>query len=126
VICLSSCVEIETVYDSENSKGAANGTITVKEIRDNVTIDYEEFETLYLAVRVRDLNTVYGDDYDEGNALQYPIFRNLYYSYVNHFGSNYQQYKKFSCKVCLISRLYVKCLIKLRPFPNGVGRNHFL
>ncbi|XP_072929388.1 cadherin-AgCad1-like [Epargyreus clarus] len=59
------CVDIETIYPDPDHKGVANGKIVVKEIRDNVTIDFEEFEVLYLTVRVRDLQTVIGDDYDE-------------------------------------------------------------
>ncbi|NP_001037682.1 cadherin-like membrane protein precursor [Bombyx mori] len=59
------CVEIETIYPAINNRGSAIGRLVVKKIRENVTIDYEEFEMLYLTVRVRDLNTVIGDDYDE-------------------------------------------------------------
>ncbi|CAH0672561.1 unnamed protein product [Chilo suppressalis] len=61
----SGCVAIETKYENENNLGSASGTIVAKEIRHNVTIDFEEFEVLYLSIRVRDLNTVVGDDYDE-------------------------------------------------------------
>ncbi|CAG9787433.1 unnamed protein product [Diatraea saccharalis] len=58
------CVTIKTEYVDGNM-GSAIGIIEVREIRPNVTIDFEEFEVLYLSIRVRDLNTVYGDDYDE-------------------------------------------------------------
>ncbi|XP_063386111.1 protein dachsous-like [Cydia fagiglandana] len=58
------CVEIITVHNEDNT-GAANGHLLVKEIRDNVTIDFEEFEVLYLTVRVVDQNTYIGDDSDE-------------------------------------------------------------
>nr|AAM21151.1 cadherin [Manduca sexta] len=59
------CVEIETIFPEINNRGLAIGRVVAREIRHNVTIDYEEFEVLSLTVRVRDLNTVYGDDYDE-------------------------------------------------------------
>ncbi|XP_063827674.1 protocadherin Fat 3-like [Ostrinia nubilalis] len=59
------CIVIETIYPTEGNRGSAIGRLVVQEIRDNVTIDFEEFEMLYLTVRVRDLNTVIGDDYDE-------------------------------------------------------------
>lgn len=48
-----------------NNRRDARGRLIVREIRDGVTIDFEKFEVLYLTVRVRDLNTVDGDDYDE-------------------------------------------------------------
>ncbi|KAI5634412.1 cadherin domain-containing protein [Phthorimaea operculella] len=59
------CVDIETIFPNPNNTGDAIGRVVVKEIRDNVTIDFEEFEVLYLTVRVRDLNTVLNDDFDE-------------------------------------------------------------
>ncbi|KAJ8718831.1 hypothetical protein PYW07_016387 [Mythimna separata] len=59
------CIHIETKYHDENRRGSAYGVVKVREIREGVTIDYEEFEVLYLTVRVRDKNTVLGDDYDE-------------------------------------------------------------
>ncbi|KAJ0177622.1 hypothetical protein K1T71_006495 [Dendrolimus kikuchii] len=59
------CMEIQTLYPNINDRGEAIGRLIVREIRYNVTIDFEEFEVLYLTVRVRDLNTIYGDDYDE-------------------------------------------------------------
>nr|QFP12818.1 cadherin-related midgut membrane protein [Lymantria xylina] len=59
------CVDIETIYPQATDRGTAVGRIVVKEIRPGVTIDYEEFKMLYLTVRVRDLNTVIGEDYDE-------------------------------------------------------------
>ncbi|XP_047999380.1 protocadherin Fat 1-like [Leguminivora glycinivorella] len=58
------CVEMITVHNEGNT-GSANGHLLVKEIRDGVTIDFEEFEVLYLTVRVVDENTVIGDDSDE-------------------------------------------------------------
>ncbi|XP_063374408.1 cadherin-23-like [Cydia amplana] len=58
------CVEIITVHNEDNT-GSANGHLLVKEIRHNVTIDFEEFEVLYLTVRVVDENTYIGDDSDE-------------------------------------------------------------
>ncbi|CAG4946142.1 unnamed protein product [Colias eurytheme] len=58
------CVEIETLYPYNHTRSAI-GRVVVKEIRDNVTIDYEMFEMLYLTVRVVDRNTEIGDDYDE-------------------------------------------------------------
>nr|AAV80768.1 cadherin-like Cry1Ac receptor [Heliothis virescens] len=58
------CIEIETVYPNLNDRGTAIGRVVVREIREHVTIDYEMFEVLYLTVRVTDLNTVIGDDYD--------------------------------------------------------------
>ncbi|KAF9406502.1 hypothetical protein HW555_013145 [Spodoptera exigua] len=59
------CVEILTVYPDADNRGYAEGHLVAREIRDGVTIDYEEFEVLYLVVRVIDRNTVIGDDYDE-------------------------------------------------------------
>ncbi|XP_052759577.1 LOW QUALITY PROTEIN: cadherin-23-like [Galleria mellonella] len=59
------CVYIETLYPNEDNHGDAIGRVVVREIRHNVTIDYEEFEVLYLTVRVTDLNTIHGDPYDE-------------------------------------------------------------
>ncbi|CAG4933762.1 unnamed protein product [Parnassius apollo] len=59
------CVEIETLYPEVNNRGVAVGRVVVREIRYNVTLDFEEFEVLYLTIRVRDLNTEIGDDYDE-------------------------------------------------------------
>ncbi|XP_075975778.1 cadherin-AgCad1-like [Anticarsia gemmatalis] len=59
------CVEIETIFPDPNNLGSATGRVVVKEIRPGITIDFEEFEVLYLTVRVRDLNTVLGVDYDE-------------------------------------------------------------
>ncbi|XP_038217094.1 protocadherin Fat 1-like [Zerene cesonia] len=58
------CVEIETLYPYNHTRSAV-GRVVVKEIRHNVTIDYEMFEMLYLTVRVVDRNTEIGDDYDE-------------------------------------------------------------
>lgn len=69
---ISSCVEILTLYRDENNKGDAYGRLEVRQIREGnppVTIDYEEFEMLYLVIRVRDRKTVLGDDYDEGKCL---------------------------------------------------------
>ncbi|KAM3956312.1 LOW QUALITY PROTEIN: cadherin-AgCad1-like [Aphomia sociella] len=59
------CVYIETLFPEVNNRGNVIGRVVVREIRHNVTIDYEEFEVLYLTVRVRDLNTLIGDPYDE-------------------------------------------------------------
>nr|QNS31153.1 cadherin [Cnaphalocrocis medinalis] len=59
------CVEIKTLYQNPEQLGTAYGQLVVREIRDGVTIDFEEFEVLYLTVRVRDLNTELQDDYDE-------------------------------------------------------------
>ncbi|XP_059054596.1 cadherin-23-like [Achroia grisella] len=59
------CIYIETIYPDPDDLRNAIGLVLVKEIRDNVTIDYEEFDMLYLTVRARDLNTVLGDPYDE-------------------------------------------------------------
>nr|AFJ04291.1 cadherin-like receptor [Spodoptera litura] len=59
------CVEILTVYPDPNNRGLAEGHLVAREVREGVTIDYEEFEVLYLVVRVIDLNTAIGDDYDE-------------------------------------------------------------
>lgn len=46
----------------------AEGLLFVKEIRPGVTIDFEEFEILYITVRVIDLKTEIGLDYDEGKC----------------------------------------------------------
>lgn len=59
------CVEIQTIYPDPERQGTAIGRLVVKEIRHNVTIDYEEFEVLFLTIRVVDVNTVIGQDYDE-------------------------------------------------------------
>ncbi|XP_013167274.1 PREDICTED: cadherin-23-like isoform X1 [Papilio xuthus] len=59
------CVAIETLYPDESNRGEARGRVVVREIRPNVTLDFEEFEVLYLTVRVRDINTEIGVDYDE-------------------------------------------------------------
>ncbi|XP_041988818.1 cadherin-23-like [Aricia agestis] len=59
------CIEIQTIYPDPSNRGAAIGRLVVKEIRHNVTIDYEEFEVLFLTVRVVDVNTAIGQDYDE-------------------------------------------------------------
>ncbi|CAK1543812.1 unnamed protein product [Leptosia nina] len=58
------CVEIQTNYP-EDHRRTANGKIVVKSVRPGVTIDYEEFEMLYLTIRVIDRNTTLGDTYDE-------------------------------------------------------------
>ncbi|VVD00119.1 unnamed protein product [Leptidea sinapis] len=58
------CVKIETLYPLNHTR-SATGRVVVKEIRPNVTIDYEEFEMLYLTVRVVDQRTEIGDAYDE-------------------------------------------------------------
>ncbi|XP_073952672.1 cadherin-AgCad1-like [Choristoneura fumiferana] len=58
------CVEIVTVHDEGNT-GSAHGHLIVKEIRDNVTIDFEEFEVLYITVRVVDEMTEIGQNFDE-------------------------------------------------------------
>lgn len=62
-----SCVEIITNYPEEKNTRSAVGVIKVLELegRPGVTIDFEEFEILYLVIRVIDRNTVYGDDHDE-------------------------------------------------------------
>lgn len=59
------CIDIETIYPDEKDHGNAIGRLVVREIRPNVTIDYEEFEVLYLTVQVIDRNTELGIDYDE-------------------------------------------------------------
>ncbi|XP_026330204.1 protocadherin Fat 4-like [Hyposmocoma kahamanoa] len=59
------CVDIETIFPDPTTNGTAIGRIVVKEIRDNITIDYEEFEMLYITVQVWDDNTVLGTEYDE-------------------------------------------------------------
>nr|ASV70529.1 cadherin-like protein [Hyphantria cunea] len=59
------CVEIKTVYPDPSDKRRAEGLLFVKEIRPGVTIDFEEFEVLYITVRVIDLKTEIGLDYDE-------------------------------------------------------------
>ncbi|CAH0723994.1 unnamed protein product, partial [Brenthis ino] len=59
------CLDIETIYPDPDRKGNAIGRLIVKEIRNNVTIDYEEFEVLYLTVRVIDIMTEIGQDFDE-------------------------------------------------------------
>ncbi|CAH0582882.1 unnamed protein product [Chrysodeixis includens] len=58
------CLEIITV--PTESRHRVVGRLDVREIRTGVTIDYEEFEILYLSVRVIDRNTVPGAiDYAE-------------------------------------------------------------
>ncbi|XP_045516186.1 cadherin-23-like isoform X1 [Pieris brassicae] len=57
-------VTIETSYPDGHHRSAV-GTLLVREIREGITIDYEEFDMLYLSVRVEDRNTVIGDPYDE-------------------------------------------------------------
>ncbi|XP_039750968.1 protocadherin-16-like isoform X2 [Pararge aegeria] len=60
------CLEIETSFpDGDDNRGSAVGRLIVKEIRHNVTIDFEEFEVLYVTIRVVDNNTAIGTDYDE-------------------------------------------------------------
>ncbi|XP_013192882.1 cadherin-23 [Amyelois transitella] len=59
------CLDIETYYPDVNHTGSAAGRLIVKEIRHNVTIDFEEFEVLYLTVRVTDLKTALGEPSDE-------------------------------------------------------------
>ncbi|XP_048489545.1 cadherin-87A-like [Plutella xylostella] len=59
------CVKIETIYPDEENKGNAIGLIVANEIRPGVTIDFEEFEVLYLSVKVTDKNTVIGDPDDQ-------------------------------------------------------------
>ncbi|XP_049870615.1 cadherin-23-like isoform X2 [Pectinophora gossypiella] len=59
------CVDIETIFPNPADTREAVGRVVAKEIRHNVTIDFEEFEFLYLTVRVRDLHTDDGRDYDE-------------------------------------------------------------
>ncbi|CAG9135951.1 unnamed protein product [Plutella xylostella] len=61
----NSCVKIETIYPDEENKGNAIGLIVANEIRPGVTIDFEEFEVLYLSVKVTDKNTVIGDPDDQ-------------------------------------------------------------
>lgn len=58
-------MDIETIFPETNTRGTAFGRIVVKEIRKDVTIDFEEFEMLYITVVVWDDNTVDGIDYDE-------------------------------------------------------------
>lgn len=63
---LYSCLEIKTSFPGgDDARGSAIGQLFVKEIRDNVTIDFEEFEVLYVTIKVVDKNTVIGTDYDE-------------------------------------------------------------
>lgn len=63
---LYSCLEIKTSFPGgDNVRGSAIGQLFVKEIRDNVTIDFEDFEVLYVSIKVVDKNTVIGTDYDE-------------------------------------------------------------
>ncbi|XP_045767241.1 cadherin-23-like [Maniola jurtina] len=59
------CLDIETSYPDPDNRGSAVGRLVVKEIRYNVTIDFEEFEVLYVTIKVVDKNTVIGTDYDE-------------------------------------------------------------
>ena len=60
-----------THYPDENNRGVAHGHLLVRKLRDGnpgqppITIDYEEFEVMFLTVRVRDTKTEVGDDYDE-------------------------------------------------------------
>ncbi|OWR42519.1 cadherin membrane protein precursor [Danaus plexippus plexippus] len=61
---IEGCLDIVTSYVNDN-KGQAVGRLVVKEIRPNVTIDYEKFEVLYLTVRVVDTETEIGEPYDE-------------------------------------------------------------
>lgn len=61
-------MEIETIYPDPENLGSAIGRVVVREIRYNVTIDFEEFEVLYLTVRARDLGTVIGTEYDESEC----------------------------------------------------------
>lgn len=67
-------MDIETIYPDAAQTGSAIGLIVVREVRNNVTIDFEEFEVLYLTVRVRDEETVYGDDFDECKYQNKAIF----------------------------------------------------
>lgn len=73
-INISSCVQIETLYPEPNNQGLAIGRVVVREIRYNVTLDFEEFEVLYLTIRARDLNTEIGDDYDERELCYIFVF----------------------------------------------------
>lgn len=59
------CLTIETEYPDPNNRRSAVGRLFVNEIRDQVTIDYEEYDVLYLTVRVVDNNTEIGQNYDE-------------------------------------------------------------
>ncbi|CAB3246981.1 unnamed protein product [Arctia plantaginis] len=59
------CIEIQTVYPYPEDTRTAQGKLFVKEIRPGVTIDFEEFEILYITVRVIDLKTEIGLNYDE-------------------------------------------------------------
>ncbi|CAB3235249.1 unnamed protein product [Arctia plantaginis] len=59
------CIEIQTVYPNPQDTSTAVGKLFVKEIRPGVTIDFEEFEILYITVRVIDLKTEIGLNYDE-------------------------------------------------------------
>ncbi|CAH2085837.1 unnamed protein product [Euphydryas editha] len=59
------CLTIETEYPDPNNHRSAVGLLFVNEISPNVTIDYEEYDVLYLTVRVIDHNTEIGQNYDE-------------------------------------------------------------
>ncbi|XP_023948291.1 cadherin-23-like [Bicyclus anynana] len=60
------CLEIQTSYpNGDDRRGSAVGVLVVQEIKTNVTIDFEEFEVLYVTIKVVDHNTVLGTDYDE-------------------------------------------------------------
>lgn len=72
-------MDIVTIYPDPNTHGRAIGRLIVQEVRPGITIDYEEFELLFITVRVYDDNTELGTGYDECKFyLSLVSIKNLY------------------------------------------------
>lgn len=104
-------MSIETIYPDEENRGSAIGRVVVKEIRDNVTIDFEKFEMLYLTVRVRDKNTVLGDDYDECKYEVKICFEMYSLTWVKlSVFSKYYHYPEISIQFAQCGRIHKRSL----------------
>lgn len=73
------CVDIVTIFPDSSTHGRATGKVIVKEIRPGITIDYEEFELLFITVRVYDDNTELGSEYDECKLIRPSLVTNFYH-----------------------------------------------
>lgn len=62
-----SCITVTTQNISEIYGGYARALLTVNEVVDDNTPDYEIFDTLYLMLVVTDLNQEQGEDSASGN-----------------------------------------------------------
>lgn len=90
-------MEIKIVYPNPANTQMVVGNLIVKEIKPNVTIDFEQFEVLYLNIKLIDRNQTIGVNTAEGTKTKWYIWNQIeslsLFLLLRNYNNNHWRFK---------------------------------